>query len=37
MTGELATGILFLLLGVWLIIRTWAGGLPRGIARQVLR
>lgn len=36
-TGTLATGLLFLILGVWLMVRTWAGGLPRAIARQVLR
>jgi hypothetical protein len=36
-TGNLAVGLLLLILGVWLAVRTWAGGLPRLIARQVLR
>ncbi len=36
-TGDLATGLLFLILGVWLMVRTWAGGLPRAIARGVFR
>jgi len=35
-SGDLATGLLFLILGTWLMVRTWWGGLPRAIARGVL-
>jgi hypothetical protein len=36
-SGDLASGLLFLIVGLWLLVRTWAGGLPRAIARGVLR
>lgn len=34
-TGGLAAGLLLLLLGVWLFVRTWWGGLATAIARKV--
>ena len=34
-SGDLAVGLVLVLVGVWLFARTWFGGLPRTIAKGV--
>ena len=34
-SGSLAAGLLLLLLGVWLFVRTWWGGLATSITARV--
>jgi ABC-type nickel/cobalt efflux system permease component RcnA len=34
-SGNLASGLLLLLLGVWLFVRVWWGGLARRVAAAV--